>query len=152
MKRLAFILSLILLFGPLALTTSAAQQNDSATQHRDSTQRDDSATQRRDSTVRRGNVGDREEAQEQTSKGARIFDEIMGIPEGGIPQSILDGAECIAVFPSVIKGGFFLFGGRGGKGLVSCRDTQTGTWGPPVFLKIGGGSFGPQIGGEAVDL
>jgi len=91
------------------------------------------------------------EAQDQASKAAQTLQEIMNIPDGGIPQTILDHAECIAVFPSVIKAGF-IFGGRGGKGLVSCRGSKTGSWGPPLYLKIGGGSFGLQIGVEATDL
>jgi SH3 domain-containing YSC84-like protein 1 len=93
----------------------------------------------------------KKEAEEQDAKAAEVFHEIMNIPEGGIPQNLLDKAECIAVFPSVIKAGF-IFGGRGGKGLVSCRDSKTGAWGPPLYLKIGGGSFGLQIGAQATDV
>ncbi len=94
---------------------------------------------------------DVKEARDQASKGAKVLEEIMRAPDKGIPQDLLDASECVAVFPSVIKAAF-IFGGKGGKGLVSCRDTSTGAWGPPVFLKIGGGSFGLQIGAQATDL
>lgn len=56
----------------------------------------------------------------QSQKAARVFRQIMGAPDQGIPKSVLDGAECVAVFPSVIKAGFIV-GGRGGRGVASCR-------------------------------
>jgi len=80
---------------------------------------------------------------------ATVLDEIMGAPDKGIPQDILDSAKCIAVVPSMIKGGFVV-GGRYGKGVATCR-TGTG-WSAPAPLTIAGGSWGLQIGGEAVDL
>ena len=69
-----------------------------------------------------------------------------------IPRSLIDKAKCVAVAPSVKK--FALgFGGRWGKGAVSCRtEGGKGAWGPPLLLSIGGGSFGIQIGGQAADL
>ena len=91
------------------------------------------------------------EAIDQTNKASKVFDEIMDAPDKGISRDLLEKVECVAVFPSVIKAAF-IFGGKGGKGLVSCRDRETRAWGPPVFLKIGGGSVGFQIGAEATDL
>jgi len=91
------------------------------------------------------------EAIDQTNKASKVFDEIMDAPDKGISRNLLDKVECVAVFPSVIKAAF-IFGGKGGKGIVSCRDRETRSWGPPVFLKIGGGSVGFQIGAEATDL
>ena len=79
-----------------------------------------------------------------------VFREVMDAPDQGIPQSLLNRASCVAVFPSVKKGGFG-FGGQWGRGVVSCRQETQG-WGPPVFITIGGGSFGFQIGFQAVDL
>jgi SH3 domain-containing YSC84-like protein 1 len=79
-----------------------------------------------------------------------VFREIMDAPDQGIPQSLLNRASCVAVFPSVKKGGF-AFGGQWGRGVVSCRQETQG-WGPPVFVTIGGGSFGFQIGFQSVDL
>src|SRR6266545_3947746 len=90
------------------------------------------------------------EERERAQKAAAAFQEIMGAPDQGIPQELLDRAQCVAVFPSVKKGGF-IFGGQYGKGLISCRRAQ-GSWGSPAYFTIGGGSFGLQIGGQAVDL
>ena len=94
---------------------------------------------------------DLKEATERSAKASEVFREVMDTPDNSIPEYIVDRAEVIAVFPSMIKGGFII-GGNGGKGLVSVRDPETHQWGPPVFLKIGGLSFGAQIGGESIDL
>ena len=85
----------------------------------------------------------------QSEKAARVLHELMAAPDEGIPQNLLDKAECVAVFPSVIKAGFIV-GGRGGRGVASCR-TATG-WSAPAFFNLGGGSFGLQIGAESTDL
>jgi lipid-binding SYLF domain-containing protein len=86
---------------------------------------------------------------QQSEKAARVFREIMDTPDKGIPQELLDGAECVAVFPSVFKAGF-IFGGRGGRGVASCR-TAVG-WSAPAFFTLGGGSFGLQIGAQSTDF
>ena len=78
-----------------------------------------------------------------------IFGEIMAAEDRGIPRSILGKAEGIAIFPSMIRGGF-IFGGMRGRGILSVRNE--GTWSAPAFLTLTGGSFGLQIGGQAVDL
>jgi SH3 domain-containing YSC84-like protein 1 len=85
----------------------------------------------------------------QSEMAARVFREIMDTPDKGIPQELLDGAECVAVFPSVFKAGF-IFGGRGGRGVASCR-TAAG-WSAPAFFTLGGGSFGLQIGAQSMDF
>jgi lipid-binding SYLF domain-containing protein len=84
----------------------------------------------------------------QSQKSARVFREIMGTPDKAIPKEILDEAQCVAVFPSVLKAGFIV-GGRGGRGVASCR-TPSG-WSPPAFFDLGGGSFGLQIGVQETD-
>lgn len=86
---------------------------------------------------------------EQSRKAARVFREIMGTPDKEIPRGILDKAECVAVFPDVLKAGF-IFGGRGGRGVVSCRTPQG--WSAPAYLNLGGGSFGLQIGAQSTDF
>jgi lipid-binding SYLF domain-containing protein len=78
-----------------------------------------------------------------------ILDEIQGAPDQRIPEEVLGSADCVAVVPSLLNGGF-VFGGRYGKGVASCR-TEKG-WSAPAFFTIGGGSFGLQIGGQATDL
>src|ERR1039457_5764859 len=78
-----------------------------------------------------------------------VLDEIQGAPDQRIPEEVLASAECVAVVPSLLNGGF-VFGGRYGKGVASCR-TPKG-WSAPDFFTIGGGSFGLQIGGQASDV
>ncbi|MBK7599687.1 MAG: lipid-binding SYLF domain-containing protein [Acidobacteria bacterium] len=92
---------------------------------------------------------DKEDAVSQARKSATVFKEIMATPDKGVPGDILDKAFCVAVFPQVIKAGFIV-GGRGGRGVASCR-TKTG-WSAPAFFDIKGGSFGLQIGAQATDL
>jgi lipid-binding SYLF domain-containing protein len=86
---------------------------------------------------------------EQSNKAARVFREIMRAPDKAIPRDILDSAECVAVFPSVIKAGFIV-GGRGGRGVASCRTARG--WSAPAYFTLGGGSFGLQIGAQATDF
>ena len=85
----------------------------------------------------------------QSDKAARVFREIMDTPDKGIPKDLLEKAECVGVFPSVIKAGFIL-GGRGGRGVASCR--TVGGWSSPIYLNLGGGSIGLQIGGQSTDF
>jgi SH3 domain-containing YSC84-like protein 1 len=88
------------------------------------------------------------DAAEESAKAAEALREIMGIPEKAIPKGILDEADCVAVFPSTIKGGF-IFGVRKGDGVISCR-TASG-WSSPAFLDLSGGSVGAQIGAQSTD-
>lgn len=87
---------------------------------------------------------------ERLSSSAHVLQEIMGTPEKSIPQSLLDRAEAIVVIPSVLKGGF-IFGGKYGRGIVCARSVGSPGWTAPAFIAVGGGSFGLQIGGQAVD-
>jgi len=88
-------------------------------------------------------------AVDRVQAAADVLNEIQGAADKGIPQSILGHSECVAVVPSMLKGGF-IFGGKYGRGLASCR-TPKG-WSAPAFFRVEGGSFGLQIGGQAVDL
>ncbi|HZS07303.1 MAG TPA: lipid-binding SYLF domain-containing protein [Blastocatellia bacterium] len=85
----------------------------------------------------------------QSEKAAHVFGEIMGTPDNAIPNELLDRAECVAVFPSVLKAGFIV-GGRGGRGVASCR-TGRG-WSAPAYFNLKGGSFGLQIGAQSTDF
>ena len=78
-----------------------------------------------------------------------VLDEIMGTPDKAIPEEVLKSAECVAVVPSLLKAGFVV-GARYGRGVASCR-TPKG-WSSPAFFTVSGGSFGFQIGGQAIDL
>jgi SH3 domain-containing YSC84-like protein 1 len=88
-------------------------------------------------------------ATERVQSAADVLDEIQSAPDQGIPEEVLGSAECVAVVPSMLKGGFVV-GARYGRGVASCR-TPKG-WSAPAFFRIEGGSFGLQIGGQAVDL
>ena len=88
-------------------------------------------------------------ASDRVQAAADVLNEIESAPDSGIPQEILGRAECVAVVPSMLKGGFVV-GGKYGRGLASCR-TPKG-WSTPAFFTLTGGSFGFQIGGQAVDL
>jgi lipid-binding SYLF domain-containing protein len=76
-----------------------------------------------------------------------LVHEIMQMPEESIPRDLLAKAKAIAIFPSVLKGGF-IFGGRFGRGVVLHRDKNTGNWSAPSFYTVAGGSWGLQIGGQ----
>jgi lipid-binding SYLF domain-containing protein len=94
---------------------------------------------------------DRSEISERLSNAGTVLTEIMSIPEKGIPRELLDKCTCVVVIPSMKKAGFVV-GGNYGKGAISCRTKATGTWSGPSMVMIGGGSFGLQIGAQAVDL
>lgn len=80
-----------------------------------------------------------------------VLEEIMGAADKAVPRTIMEKAEGIAVFPSMLKGGLIV-GAQHGRGIISVRDTKTRGWSAPAFLSINGGSFGAQIGAQAVDL
>jgi SH3 domain-containing YSC84-like protein 1 len=88
-------------------------------------------------------------ASDRVQAAADVLNEIQSAPDSGIPQDILGRAECVAVVPSMLKGGFIV-GAKYGRGLASCRNPKG--WSSPAFFTVTGGSFGFQIGGQAVDL
>jgi len=94
-------------------------------------------------------------AQDQTKLGGRldaaqnVINEIMATPDAQIPNSILRQATCVGVVPGMLKGAF-IFGAEYGQGVVTCR-TGHG-WSAPVFIRMAGGSWGFQIGGQGTDL
>jgi lipid-binding SYLF domain-containing protein len=91
----------------------------------------------------------REDATDRLNNATSVMHEIMGMPDKGIPEEVLEHAKCVAVIPHMVKGGF-VFGAKGGKGVATCR-TANG-WSAPAFITISGGSWGLQIGVEAVDV
>jgi len=92
---------------------------------------------------------DASKAEDRVQAAATVLDEIESAPDTGIPEEVLASAECVAVVPSLLKGGFIV-AARYGRGVASCR-TPTG-WSAPAFIFTSGGSFGFQIGGQAIDL
>ena len=91
----------------------------------------------------------RDVAIDRLDNATDVMHAIMGMPDKGIPEEVLQHAKCIAVIPHMVKGGF-VFGAEGGKGVATCR-TADG-WSAPAFITISGGSWGLQIGVEAVDV
>ena len=80
-----------------------------------------------------------------------VLTEMMRASDKGIPASIMEKAEAIAIFPGVKKAGF-LIGGQWGRGVISVKDAVTRNWSSPAFLTLTGGSVGAQIGGSEIDL
>src|SRR5947199_6224858 len=91
----------------------------------------------------------REDTVDRLQSSVEVVHAIMATPDKGIPEEVLSSAKCIMVVPNLIKGGF-IFGGKHGRGVATCR-TPDG-WSAPAFVSIGGGSWGLQIGVEGVDL
>jgi SH3 domain-containing YSC84-like protein 1 len=94
-------------------------------------------------------IKDTNKAEDRIQAAATVLDEIESAPDKGIPEEVLGSAECVAVVPSLLKGGFIV-AARYGRGVASCR-TPTG-WSAPAFIFTSGGSVGFQIGGQAIDL
>jgi lipid-binding SYLF domain-containing protein len=91
----------------------------------------------------------REDSVDRLQRSVTVLHAIMSTPDKGIPEEVLSNAKCILVVPDLIKGGF-VFGGKHGRGVATCR-TAAG-WSAPAFVSVGGGSWGLQIGIEDVDL
>ncbi len=92
------------------------------------------------------------EVNDRVVRAAVVLKEVIEIPEKGIPRDLLNKCICVSVIPSLKKGGF-VFGAAYGKGVISCRTNNgDGPWSAPSMLQLEGGSFGLQIGAQAVDL
>lgn len=91
----------------------------------------------------------REDSVDRLDRSVNVLHAIMATPDKGIPEEVLSNAKCILVVPDLIKGGF-VFGGKHGRGVATCRTAQG--WSAPAFVSVGGGSWGLQIGIEDVDL
>jgi lipid-binding SYLF domain-containing protein len=95
-------------------------------------------------------AADLEDAAGRANEAAEALNEIMQAPDDTIPDALMKSAEGIAVIPDMKKGALGI-GGTYGKGLVT-RRLPNGRWSPPVFIQIGGGSFGLQLGAQETDL
>jgi SH3 domain-containing YSC84-like protein 1 len=91
----------------------------------------------------------REDSVDRMDRSVNVLHAIMSTPDKGIPEEVLNGAKCVLVVPDLIKGGF-VFGGKHGRGVATCRTPEG--WSAPAFVSVGGGSWGLQIGIEDVDL
>ncbi len=99
-----------------------------------------------------GPVWSQEKEQDRLKNCGEVMEAILNIPDG-IPQDLLDKAECVAVFPSVKKLAVGI-GGSYGRGALICRSGKdyTGPWGPPAMYALEGGNIGFQLGGQATDF
>ena len=81
-----------------------------------------------------------------------VLKEILDVPDN-IPEDLLDKADCVVIYPSVVKAAFVI-GGSYGRGAMTCKRGAhfTGAWGAPSMMALEGGSFGFQIGGQATDF
>lgn len=93
---------------------------------------------------------DRSDIEKRLDASAKVLNEIMATPDKAIPDKVMSDAKCIAVIPSMVKIAVG-FGGSHGKGVATCR-TKNGHWSAPAPITITGGSWGLQLGGQAVDL
>jgi SH3 domain-containing YSC84-like protein 1 len=87
----------------------------------------------------------------QLQKATNVVNEIMGAPDKGIPQDLLNKAVCVGVVPSDIRGAFVV-GGEYGRGVLVCRQHGNGHWGAPSLFTLGGANVGFQLGGKATDV
>src|ERR1700758_1249153 len=93
---------------------------------------------------------DQSDISKRIENSAKVLDEIMATPDKAIPDKVMRDAKCIAVIPSMVKIAIG-FGGNHGKGVATCR-TDAGVWSAPAPITITGGSWGLQLGGQAIDI
>src|SRR6267378_3361593 len=98
-------------------------------------------------TVLAGDISTKESKRIQ--EAATVLSEIHGAPDKDVPQELWDRAKCVIVVPGLKKAAFVI-GGEYGKGLMSCR--RDGDWSAPIFMEVGKGSWGLQIGAQSIDL
>jgi SH3 domain-containing YSC84-like protein 1 len=94
-------------------------------------------------------AADHDEEARKIDHAARVFNDIMQTPDKAIPRGLLNSAKCIAIIPGEEKVAF-IFGENAGKGVAVCRTARG--WGDPIFIAVGGGSFGFQIGAQSTDI
>lgn len=92
-----------------------------------------------------------ETAQQRMHDASEVFTEIMSTPDKGIPQELIEGANCMVIVPGLKKAAFVV-GGQYGRGFAICRKTGGKGWGDPAAIRVEGGSFGFQIGGSSTDV
>jgi lipid-binding SYLF domain-containing protein len=163
MKRIAVLFMALLLSGftAMAQSSSSASGSTSGTdnnpdmtkqQHKDAAVSDENAAQNAKDKAKNATTGasaEHEKAVARLDEAGKVMNQLMAAPDTGIPQEVLDKAKCVAVIPSMLKGGF-IFGAEHGRGAATCR-TDNG-WSAPAFFTATGGNWGAQIGGQATDL
>jgi lipid-binding SYLF domain-containing protein len=90
------------------------------------------------------------EVQARLDSATATLRDLAATPDKGIPDEVYKNAKCVAVVPRLLKGAF-IFGGKHGRGIATCK-LPDGTWSAPAFFSISGGSWGLQVGAESIDL
>lgn len=96
-------------------------------------------------------VAESNEPAKRLEESAAVFSEIMSAPDKGIPDELIEKAQCIVIVPGLKKGAFIV-GGQYGKGYLSCRHKNGRGWSAPGTVRMEGGSVGIQIGGSETDV
>ena len=96
-----------------------------------------------------GNAEAKLNPERKLATAKRVYRELLQAPDHEIPEELLSKCHCIAVIPRVIKGAFG-WGGRHGRGVLTCRAGER--WSPPIFVSLSGGSFGFQVGARSTDV
>jgi len=111
----------------------------------------DTASQEKADAKNEGTKGgeNRDKVLARLDDSSKVLNELLGAPDNGIPDDVFKSAKCIAVVPSLVKGGF-VFGAEHGRGVATCRTAKG--WSAPAMFVVTGGSWGAQIGAQAVDL
>src|SRR5579884_31122 len=163
MKKIGIFMVALLLSALMAMAQSSSNASGSTSgndtnndvtkqQHKDKAVSDENAAQQaKDKAKNAGSdaTAEHDKTVARLDEAAKVMNQLMAAPDTGIPQEVLDNAKCVAVIPSMIKGGF-IFGAEHGRGVATCRDANG--WSAPAFFTATGGNWGAQIGGQATDL
>lgn len=93
----------------------------------------------------------KDENTQRLADSGQVLNEIMAAPDKGIPIDLFHKARCVVVIPGMKQGGF-IFSGKYGKGFATCRSASGAGWTAPAAMRVEGGGFGLQVGGEAIDI
>ncbi len=129
-----------------------ASEKATRSEHQAAAQADENAADEHKAAAKNANSSTaetREKAEARLDDSAKVLNELLGAQDNGIPGQVFKSAKCVAVVPSMVKGGF-VFGAEHGKGVATCRTAKG--WSAPAFFTVTGGSWGAQIGGQAIDL
>jgi lipid-binding SYLF domain-containing protein len=96
-------------------------------------------------------AGRAENANERLKEASQVVQEMINVPDSGIPQELIESAKCAIIIPGAKKGGFFI-GAQYGRGFAICRNESVRGWGAPAAVRLEGGSIGLQIGGAETDI
>lgn len=163
MKKIGILLVTLLLSGMMAMAQSSSSASGSTSgtdtnpdmskqQHKNAAVKDENAAANEKEKAKNSGsdaTAEHDKAVARLDEAGKVMNQLMAAPDTGIPQQVLDNAKCVAVIPSMIKGGF-IFGAEHGRGVATCR-TSNG-WSAPAFFTATGGNWGAQIGGQATDL